>query len=219
MKTAVEQTAIVEQAAVVEQTELEKYTALRPEDSPSAILERIALDTVRVAEAKVNLSFNLGSLARLLIHNQDIATLNAAYWKLHETQRAPFRKAIVALMGGVEPNPDKGGFFYNPENSYLRFTQKDGFTRTVEGNANWMKRARMEQLEGAKPLLALFAEDYTMLARLKTRPVAPHEKEYARRIAKIAAGMGDSPLKTRIVDVLRECGYGDLVKGTPAPSK
>lgn len=208
-----------EQTAVEQTPDLEQFVALRPEDAPNAILERIAAETARVAESKVNLSFNIGSLARLLIHNQDIATLNTAYWQLHETQRHIFRKAIIGVMGGVEPNPEKGGYYYNPENSYLRFTQKDGFSRTVEGNANWMKRARMEQLEGAKPLLALFAEDYTALARLKSRPVAPHEKDYAKRIARIVADMGDSPLKTRIVDVLRESGYGDLIKGAPAPSK
>ena len=189
---------------------------LRPEDNAAALVERARQRCIQTRQAVADLAADLGSLCRLLIHRQDVDAVNGVYAALPQAEKPAFRRAIIALMGGVSPNAEKGGYYYTPENSFLAFNQKaQAFFRAIDGGAEWMKTARAAQLAGACEVVIYFAGNYLDAARVKEKPVPATEKDDARKIARIVNAMSDSVLRKAMIDALRASGYGDLIKGMP----
>lgn len=190
--------------------------ALRPEDNAAALVERARQRCQQATQAAADMAADLGSLCRLLVHRQDVDAVNVVYAALPQNEKPPFRRAIVALMGGVDRNAEKGGYYYRPENSFLAFNAKaQAFFRTIDGGAEWMKAARQAQLDAARAVIIYFAANFLDAARVKERPAPPSEKDDARKVARIINTMADGVLRRRLTDALREAGYGDLIKGMP----
>lgn len=190
--------------------------ALRPEDNAAALVERARQRCQQHRQAAADMAADLGSLCRLLLHRQDVDAVNGVYAALPQGEKPAFRRAIVALMGGIEPNTEKGGYYYRPENSFLAFNSKaQAFCRQIYGKASWMQAARAAQLDAAREVIIYFAHNFLDAARVKERPVPGTEKDDARKVARIVNTMADGVLRRRMVDTLREAGYGDLIKGTP----
>lgn len=189
---------------------------LRPEDNASALVERARQRCDQRRLAAADLAADLGSLCRLLVHRQDVDAVNGVYAALPKEEKPAFRRALIALMGGVEPDPEKGGYFFKAENSFLVFNQKaQSFLRAIDTGAEWAKKARSTQLDAAREVIIYFANNFLDAARLKERPAPSTEKDDARKVARVVNGMGDGVLRRHLIDALRASGYGDLVKGIP----
>ena len=219
-KAAKDAKAAAEKAAAFDPekaaAEVDAILALRPEDNAAALVERARQRCSQARQVAADMAADLGSLCRLILHRQDIGALNSVYAALPAAEKPAFRRALIALMGGVTPNSEKGGYYFAPENSFLIFnTKAQSFTRAVDGGAEWMKAARRAQLEAAREVIIYFSGNFLDAARVKERPVPSTEKDHARKIARVVNSMADGVLRRHLTDALREAGYGDLIKGMP----